>query len=292
MNTSRIKALVVVLAIATLWLVPLSVVKAQTPKSPELKVLDRMVGSFRMEIVERQANGDEEENTATGVGKRSLQAQYLDFRITESDGKEAILHLFTYDSAAGVYNMWSFVPDSPKPTLTTCQWDESEKTLTGQMDMGAGSTMQMATHFITNDRWEYAVTTKDASGNVLGEMKGKAFRQNAKVKGIDPTGIYTLITVNGSEVPTAIFHGDVEVQVYSGIFTINTDGTCNSKVNFGAPSGEDQLTRNVKATYTRAGSVLTMQWEGAGMTMGTVDGVTFTMDNGGMTFVYRRVGDS
>ena len=122
-------------------------------------------------------------------------------------------------------------------------------------------------------------------------MKGKAFRQNAKVKGIDPTGIYTLITVNGSEVPTAIFHGDVEMQVYSGIFTINTDGTCNSKVNFGAPSG-DQITRNVKATYTRAGSVLTMQWEGAGMTTGTVDGDTFAMDNEGMTFVYRRVGDS
>ena len=118
-----------------------------------------------------------------------------------------------------------------------------------------------------------------------------ACQGNAKVKGIDPTGIYTLITVNGSEVPTAIFHGDVKMQVYSGVFTIDTDGTCNSKVIFGAPSG-DRSTRDVKATYTRAGSVLTMQWEGAGMTTGTVDGDTFAMDNEGMIFVYRRVGDS
>ena len=176
MNTSRIKALLVVLAIATLWLVPLSVVKAQTPKSPELKVLDRMVGSWRLEIVEKQANGDEEKSTATGVGEWSLQGKYVEYRITERDGDEAILHLFTYDSDAGVYNMWSFVPDSQKPTLTTWQWDESEKTLTGQMDLGGGITMRPTTHFIADDRWEYTATTKDASGNVLGEMKGKVFR--------------------------------------------------------------------------------------------------------------------
>ncbi len=177
MNTSRIKALLFVLAVASLWLVPLSVVKAQTPKSPELKVLDRMVGSFRMEIVERQANGDEEENTATGVGKWSLQGTYLEFRIAGSDGKEDILHFFTYDSAAGVYNMWSFVPISPKPGLTTWQWDESEKTLTGQMDMGNGITMQAATHFVTDDRFEYTATTKDTSGNALSEMKGTVIRK-------------------------------------------------------------------------------------------------------------------
>ncbi len=148
-----------------------------SPKSPELKVLDRMVGSFRMEIVERQANGAEEENTATGVGKRSLQGQYLEFRIADSDGKEAILHFFTYDSDARVYNMWTFVPDSQKPTLTPWQWDESEKTLTGQMDLGDGITMPSTTHFIADDRWEYTGTTKDASGNVLGGMKGKVFRK-------------------------------------------------------------------------------------------------------------------
>ena len=177
MNTSRINALLLVLAVATLWLVPLSVAKAQTPKSPELKVLDRLVGSWRFEIVEKQANGDERKSTPTGVAKWSLQGKYLEFRITGSNGKEAILHFFTYDSDARVYNMWTFVPDSQEPTLTPWQWDESEKTLTGQMDLGDGITMPATTHFIADDRWEYTATTKDASGNVLREMKGKVFRK-------------------------------------------------------------------------------------------------------------------
>jgi hypothetical protein len=44
----------------------------------------------------------------------------------------------------------------------------------------------------------------------------------------------------------------------------------------------------VKATYTRQGSTLTMQWEGAGTTTGTVQGDTFTMNNEGMAFAYRK----
>jgi hypothetical protein len=32
----------------------------------------------------------------------------------------------------------------------------------------------------------------------------------------------------------------------------------------------------------------TCWWDGAGTTTGTVDGTTFTMDNEGMLFVYRR----
>jgi hypothetical protein len=38
-------------------------------------------------------------------------------------------------------------------------------------------TIQAATHFIADDRYEYTGTTKDASGNVLGQMKGKVFRR-------------------------------------------------------------------------------------------------------------------
>ena len=34
-----------------------------------------------------------------------------------------------------------------------------------------------------------------------------------------------------------------------------------------------------------------MQWQGAGMTTGTVEGNTFTMENEGMVFVYQRGGN-
>ncbi len=152
--------------------------KAQTPKSPELKVLDRMVGSWRLESVSWQGQRDDEEkSTGAVVTKWSLQGRYIESRPTDSDGKETLLHLMTYDSNAGVYNVWMFTPNSPKPALLTMRWNESKKTLTGKLDLGNGITMQTTTHFTGKDRFEFTATTKDASGNVLGETKGKAFRK-------------------------------------------------------------------------------------------------------------------
>jgi len=49
-----------------------------------------------------------------------------------------------------------------------------------------------------------------------------------------------------------------------------------------------EMTREVKAAYTQEGSTLTMKWEGAGTTTGTVHGDTFTMNNEGMVFSYRK----
>jgi len=112
----------------------------------------------------------------------------------------------------------------------------------------------------------------------------------AKAQGVDdngPPGVYTLVTVNGSKLPAKVSHGDVAIQVRSGTFTINADGTCSSKVVFGSPSGDD-VTRKVNATYTREGAELNMQWEGAGKTAGTFEGDSFTMNNEGMIFAYKK----
>jgi len=115
-----------------------------------------------------------------------------------------------------------------------------------------------------------------------------AFGQEVKgVDGNNPTGVYTLVTVNGSKLPATVSHGDAVIEVRSGTFTINADGTCRSKVSFGPPSGAE-FTREVDATYTREGSKLNMQWKGAGMTTGVVKSDTFTMDNEGMVFAYRK----
>ncbi len=158
---------------------PIESPKAQTPNSPELKVLDRLVGSWRVEQVQRQANGDEEKGTGTTVvAKWSLQGRYIEIRATDSDGKEGALELWTYDSDAGVYKMWFFDSNSPEPKLGTLRWNESKKTLTSaKEDVGNGITGQLMVRFIGNDRTEYTVTAKDASENVVFESKGKLFRK-------------------------------------------------------------------------------------------------------------------
>jgi len=64
-------------------------------------------------------------------------------------------------------------------------------------------------------------------------------------------------------------------------------GTCSTKTVFVPPSGTE-VAREVSATYTKDGPRLTMQWKGAGTTVGTIQGNTFTMDNEGMVLVYRK----
>jgi len=113
-------------------------------------------------------------------------------------------------------------------------------------------------------------------------------KPEAKVaEGGDPTGVYALVSVNGNAVPASISHDGTALQVRSGTFTLKADGTCGTKTVFVPPSGQE-ATREVSATYTKEGSKLTMQWQGAGRTTGTIDGNTFTMDNEGMVFVYRK----
>jgi len=101
---------------------------------------------------------------------------------------------------------------------------------------------------------------------------------------INPVGTYALVSVDGNKVPYAMEHEGHAMTVQSGSFIINADGTCSSKISL---AGRDAA-MEVKATYTREGQKLTMKWEGAGMTIGTLEGDKFTMDNEGMVFVYKK----
>ncbi len=100
----------------------------------------------------------------------------------------------------------------------------------------------------------------------------------------NPVGTYTLVSVDGNKVPFTVQHEGHTMTINSGSFSINADGTCSSKMSL---AGRDAAIE-VKATYTREGTKLTMQWQGAGTTMGTVEGDTFTMNNEGMVFAYRK----
>ena len=101
---------------------------------------------------------------------------------------------------------------------------------------------------------------------------------------INPVGTYALVTVDGNKVPCTMQHEGHTMTIKSGSFIINADGTCSSKMFL---AGRDAAIE-VKATYTREGPKLTMQWQGAGMTIGTVEGDTFTMNNEGMVLAYRK----
>jgi hypothetical protein len=105
--------------------------------------------------------------------------------------------------------------------------------------------------------------------------------------GGDPAGVYALATVDGKAVPAAVTHDGVGLEVRSGSFTIKADGSCQTTTVFVPPSGKE-VNREVTATYVQSGAKFTMKWQGAGTTTGVLSSNTFTMDNEGMVFVYRK----
>lgn len=102
---------------------------------------------------------------------------------------------------------------------------------------------------------------------------------------VDPTGTYALVSVDGKALPCSVQHNG-SVTIKSGEFNINGDGTCSSKIIL--TTNGKEVTQEVKANYTRDGSTLLMKWERAGTTKGSVQGNTFTMNNEGMVFAYRK----
>jgi hypothetical protein len=120
-----------------------------------------------------------------------------------------------------------------------------------------------------------------------GLVMSACMKEKSALNDADFAGVYALFSVNGNPVPANITHEGAGLQVRSGTFTINADGTCSAKTVFVPPSGTE-VAREVSATYTKDGSRLTMQWEGAGKTVGTIQGSIFAMDNEGLVFVYRK----
>jgi len=104
---------------------------------------------------------------------------------------------------------------------------------------------------------------------------------------VDLTGIYNLVSVDGKILPCKLSHAGADMTIISGVFTINTNGTCLSLMNLSVPSREN-ISREVKATYAQEGDQLIMKWEQAGTTVGKVDGNTFTMTNEGMLLTYKK----
>ena len=108
-----------------------------------------------------------------------------------------------------------------------------------------------------------------------------------RTDGSDIAGIYYLVEVDGTAIPGTVSHNGTPLDLRSGTFIISDDGTCFSRTRFVAPDG-NEVTREVNADYEGQGSQLVMQWEGAGVTEGTVQGDVFVMDNHGMIFEYSR----
>ncbi len=113
--------------------------------------------------------------------------------------------------------------------------------------------------------------------------------QRSSTKDSNARGTYTLISVDGKKTPCTAVHQGANLKIESGVFTMKSDGNCSSVILFVPPSGT-AVSKEVSGSYSQNGSSLEFRWKGAGTTKGTVDGDTFTMNNEGMVFAYKRQG--
>ncbi len=102
-----------------------------------------------------------------------------------------------------------------------------------------------------------------------------------------PAGVYTLVSVDGKNVPCIINHGGTTMNVQSGTFTITTNGSITSVMTISVGDKKNVRVERT-ATYQMKNSELKMKWQNAGTTKGRVAGQTFTMTNEGMAYVYKK----
>jgi hypothetical protein len=148
-------------------------------KPPELKVLDRFVGTWDAESVSRPAVWTPKEVRVKYVEVRELT---LDGWFVESKGRSAdekaattVIWMMTYDSARKEYRQWLFATGGFS-LHSTGQWDEATETLSCTGDAG-NVTMRTRIRFIDKDHVEFRMTAKDSDGKVYQDTKGTLTRR-------------------------------------------------------------------------------------------------------------------
>lgn len=161
----------IILAVAAGLFVPLPA-KAAVP--PEMKVLERFVGTWKVEQKRKNADGLEIWGFGRATSKIVLGGRYLAY--TAITGKDEAYSLFTYDESKKKYRSWFFdSKGSHSEWLGT--WDEATKTLTRTANLGRGNTGTATSKFLDDDTVEFSLVLKHRDGKVFLKMDSKFTRQ-------------------------------------------------------------------------------------------------------------------
>lgn len=143
-------------------------IRAEEPALPELKPLDRFVGSWKTTTEGADLTG--KAKTQWVLGGRFVQQKY-----SLSDGSEG-MNLRGYDPKSKKHVMFTF--DSRGTMLKQeGTWDKATNTLTVEGDAGNVVVVTKA-HFPDKDTEEWSITVQDKDGKVLQTFKGKNVRTN------------------------------------------------------------------------------------------------------------------
>jgi hypothetical protein len=165
--------------IGTLALVSLQAADGQdAPRSPELEVLDRFLGTWKIDMVSKPAEWTKQEVKLTGTttNEWTLGGRFQIHRAKYSPTHVESVEMLTYDADRKVYRFWHFNSNGIA-NETTGAWDEKSKTMTFKGDFGNGITSVSKMRFVDKDTREAVMTAKDKSGKVYLDVHVKLVRQ-------------------------------------------------------------------------------------------------------------------
>ena len=166
--------------LAPLFFTALETVSAQAPAKPaELKVLDRLIGTWRYEWESKPTEGEPKGNKGAGT---SINEWILDGWFQQHKGKgdnpaHEIVEVWTYDAPTKTYRAWGFMAPGANHYQATGTWDEQSNTLRYQ-GKGPGDVTTVSTmRFIDQDNRVGTRVATDAAGKVVQDTRFKLTRQ-------------------------------------------------------------------------------------------------------------------
>lgn len=163
------KSTMILLGLATcLVIASRSHAQDRPPKPPELKVLERFVGTWDAEMISKPAAWTPKEVKTTGTNKYEwvLDGRFLQDTEQNGDGSE-VFGLWTFDATAKIYRGWFFGSEG-NVVEWKGQWDEG---LRMEADLGNGVVLTGVNRFPDKDTYEWTLVAKDKDGKVYLDVK-------------------------------------------------------------------------------------------------------------------------
>jgi hypothetical protein len=137
-----------------------------TARSPEQKVLDRLLGTWSHEttILKEDGTSEAKPRTSRYTCARVLGGQFV--QEIHEDGENTHLMLYTYDLQRKSYRSWYF---GAMGMAIECEgkWDAEARSLTWTAPPQQGRVLTIQYRFVTDDTIEQSNVAKDAAGKVV-----------------------------------------------------------------------------------------------------------------------------
>lgn len=151
--------------------------KTDPPPPPELKVLERLIGSWDTVAVSKPAvwTPKEVRTTSKVTRKWILDGRFVQDTSEVSDGQEGF-SLMTFDPAVNKYRSWWFSSEGHS-NKTAGEWNERTETMSFKADLDDGLVARSSAQFVNKDRHVWKVEIKDGGGKLYFDSEWTLTRQ-------------------------------------------------------------------------------------------------------------------